>query len=244
LSEEEEDEVESDGVSLRRCIAFRVTRADSTSCSQYETFLSVSISLSLRRSPLSTTRIRLIHTSMNMMRPPPRTRSETDLPFLSVSYVSRSRPRSTGFLSTYALSASTSISTSASNPTSGHTSIIVRPPLASRHTDPTAFTLSPCFNLDSLTSSMLTTTSVLTNTLFITTTSPTDYGLQFSSRPSSNHNLNSRHTHTQTSDHEIVHDRSPPGEKIQNQPDRLYLYAEEEGQDHTRRSQDQDTYAS
>jgi hypothetical protein len=56
LSEEEEDEVESDGVSLRRCIAFRVTRADSTSCSQYETFLSVSISLSLRQSPLSTTR--------------------------------------------------------------------------------------------------------------------------------------------------------------------------------------------
>ena len=56
LSEEEEDEVESDGVSLARCIAFRVTRADSTSCCHYETFLSISISLSLRRSPFSLTR--------------------------------------------------------------------------------------------------------------------------------------------------------------------------------------------
>jgi hypothetical protein len=182
-SEEEEDEGESDGVSLGRCIAFQTTRADSISCCHYETSLSLPISLNLRRSPLSTLRTRLMHTSMDILRPPPRTRSETDLPFLSVPYVSRSRPRSTGFPSTYALSASTSISTSASNPTSGHTSIIVRPPLASRHTDPTAFTLSPCFNLDSSTSFMPTITSTMTNTLFIPTTTTTDCGPQPSITP-------------------------------------------------------------
>lgn len=96
-SEEEEDEVESDGVSLGRCIAFQMTRADSISCCHYETSLSLPISLNLRRSPLSTLRTRLMHTSMDILRPPPRIRSETGIPFLSVSHLSRPRPRSTGF---------------------------------------------------------------------------------------------------------------------------------------------------
>jgi hypothetical protein len=157
-------------------------RADSISCCHYETFLSISISLSLRRSPLSTIRIRLMHTSINILRPPlhfDRNRKPVFHSSPSLIYLDLDRDQPDGVL-TYFFHFNVTLPLPLP--------LILRLVIPLSSSDnlsslaiSSAFTISPCFNLNPLPSFIPTTTSAITNILFIsttTTTTTTDYGSQ------------------------------------------------------------------
>jgi hypothetical protein len=147
LSEEEEDEVESDGVSLGRCNAFWVI-------SSRELIRPLAVTTNLPSPPLSL-HLHVDHrcntynayldgytatspsNTIGNYHPIP-----SHLSLISVATTINRIP------STHIPFISTSISTSTSDLIARLKSTIVRQPLGSRHTDPIAFTLSPYFNLD------------------------------------------------------------------------------------------------